>query len=145
MIHGYLNSFNIFVDTHNNIKIGDLGLSVLKNFSQMFTTFRDISAWSPPEIIQPEKRSSKPISYTKATTDVYSFGMLLWELITTEVPFNNETKKLKTYVVEEGLRPLIHEDINEELAHLIRVCWQKDPDKRANMKRVNERLQTISL
>lgn len=39
--------------------------------------------------------------------DVYSFGMILWELLYNIVPFDNDLKTAIKYVLEEDSRPMI--------------------------------------
>lgn len=58
-------------------------------------------------------------------TDVYSFGMLLWEIETECIPFEGVTKdEVKDMIVKQRLRPLIPKETQQELTTLIRRCWQ---------------------
>ena len=63
-------------------------------------------------------------------TDIYSFGMILWELLHGTVPFDNDMKTVVNYVVKEDLRPKILPHVPSSVASLIRQCWQADPSKR---------------
>lgn len=92
--------------------------------------------------------------------DSYSFGMLMWEVLYEKVPFEGEVKAAVEYVVDEDARPLIvtvatHEPessdnqneessamvLTEDLANIIRRCWQSDPTKRTSLGQVAKLLK----
>ncbi len=71
--------------------------------------------------------------------DVYSFGMILWELFTSQKPFEN-IWGVDYYekVVYGGLRPEISKKFpNNDLAKIIRECWDVDPQKRPTFQSVS--------
>ena len=77
--------------------------------------------------------------------DVYSFSMLMWEIIAWKRPFNN----IDSYVVDipeevcnNDLRETIPDDCQPKLAKLIRWGWQKNPDNRPTSAMVQEELIT---
>ena len=70
--------------------------------------------------------------------DVYSFGMLMWEILHQTVPFDGDLKACTQYVLKSDARPKINEmnvsaleqdpDAEEEyfsegLVEIIRLCW----------------------
>lgn len=75
-----------------------------------------------PEVIRHESYSSN--------ADVYSFGIVLWQLITREVPFATMTPVQTAYAVAEGHRPDIPSSTPEQLRHIIEACWDEDSQKR---------------
>lgn len=87
--------------------------------------------------------------------DVYSFGMLMWEVLYEKIPFDGELKEAIEYVVDEDARPLIltveNQDpesseqdgallLTEELAGIIRRCWHSDPAMRTSLVKVAKSL-----
>ncbi len=63
--------------------------------------------------------------------DVYSFSMVMWEIYHDTIPFDGDLPLCQKYVLEEDSRPMIETDsVDQEIAKLIRLCWQSNPEKR---------------
>ena len=63
--------------------------------------------------------------------DVYSFGIVLWELVTGNLPFANMTAVQAAFaVVNKGVRPAIPHDCLPALAEIMTRCWDANPDAR---------------
>lgn len=75
--------------------------------------------------------------------DVYSFGMLMWEVLHQTVPFDGDLSVCTEYVVNSESRPKIETlnetvrvtesgetesfgEVSDGLAEIIRLCWQTD-------------------
>lgn len=56
--------------------------------------------------------------------------MILWEMLHDAVPFDNDLKLAENYVVNEDARPKISDDVDIDVAKLIRLCWQNSPESR---------------
>lgn len=114
------------------VKLGDLELLPLIKYENMFGKYRNISVWSSPEVLKSPKKLLAPTTQM----DIYSYGMLLWELVHMALPFDNDLTMAIKYIIEEDCRPMIvSEDgglCDKEMAQLIRLCWQTTPEDRPN-------------
>ncbi|XP_035857975.1 ankyrin repeat and protein kinase domain-containing protein 1-like [Sander lucioperca] len=84
----------------------------------------------PPEAL----KSLKSYEPTRAF-DIYSFGILLWSIVTGKQPYENKEPILVMLRILEGDRPLL-DDIKgdteglRELTGLMKRCWDNDPERR---------------
>lgn len=75
--------------------------------------------------------SSVHLPYTPAS-DIYSFGMLIYEGVTGQAPFRNmyqDPKELATAVCK-GIRPKIPDSLPDHIVSLMEQCWKADPSER---------------
>uniref|UniRef100_A0A7N0TSM1 non-specific serine/threonine protein kinase n=1 Tax=Kalanchoe fedtschenkoi TaxID=63787 RepID=A0A7N0TSM1_KALFE len=82
VIHRDLKSSNLLVDRNWTVKVGDFGLSRLK----LETYFKTKSGKGTPQWMAPELIRNEP---SNEKSDVYSYGVILWELATDKVPWEN--------------------------------------------------------
>jgi mitogen-activated protein kinase kinase kinase 7 len=85
-----------------------------------------------------------PETYTGEFTeksDVYSYGMLVWELVARQKPYAGLNHKQKMRAVREGLRPVLPR--NCPLSGLISSCWNPEPEKRPTLSNVLTQLQQL--
>uniref|UniRef100_A0A7N9AQD9 Scaffold protein ILK n=1 Tax=Mastacembelus armatus TaxID=205130 RepID=A0A7N9AQD9_9TELE len=83
-------------------------------------------AWMAPEALQ-----KKPEDINRRSADMWSFAVLLWELVTREVPFADLSQmEIGMKVALEGLRPTIPPGISPHICKLMRLCMNEDPAKR---------------
>ena len=93
--------------------------------------------WMAPEVIQGLKSNE--------SCDVYSFGVLLWEMLTKEVPFKGmEGFQVAWMVVEKRQRPPIPDSAPEPIRNLIQSCWDHDPKKRMDVGSVLKILDQLN-
>ncbi|PKC01777.1 kinase-like protein, partial [Rhizophagus irregularis] len=71
--------------------------------------------------------------------DVYSLGMIMWELTTGCKPFSNvKHDHSLIYKILDGKRPKITKDTPECYANLMKSCWDPDPKKRPSIKEIRK-------
>jgi hypothetical protein len=62
--------------------------------------------------------------------DIWSFGMLMYEMVTGCIPFEGVATHKLVQSITEGKVPEVSAEIKPELAHLMQRCWDHEPDKR---------------
>jgi serine/threonine protein kinase len=79
-----------------------------------------------PEVLENDSYSEK--------ADVYSYGIVLWEILAREPPFASYTPfQIISKVVQDHERPplsKIAEDCPRELIVIMRACWEQNPQRR---------------
>ena len=120
VVHRDLKSANVLVGSDNHAKIADFGLSSYHEQAQtLVTNVISTPAYSSPEVIRGEGAIT-------ASADVFSFGVILWELLTGLSPWEGKTTVQIIFMSMQGtslaLPPQIRSD-NPELADLMDRCF----------------------
>ncbi|KAI0499860.1 hypothetical protein KFK09_018068 [Dendrobium nobile] len=137
IIHRDLKSSNLLVDKSWTVKVGDFGLSSLK-ISTVLTTKNGMGTpqWMAPEVLRGEYSSEK--------SDVFSFGVILWELMTESIPWNHLNAMQVVGVVGFMDQRLdIPQGIDPMVAAIISDCWASDPLQRPSFQDLVGRLSEI--
>ncbi|RLN12494.1 serine/threonine-protein kinase STY46 isoform X2 [Panicum miliaceum] len=119
------------------IKVADFGVARVKAESGVMTAETGTYRWMAPEVIEHKPYDSK--------ADVFSFGIVLWELLTGKIPYEFLTPlQAAIGVVQEGLRPVIPRGTNPKLAQLLEKCWQQNPINRPDFTEILQTLNEIA-
>ncbi|CAI2171385.1 14238_t:CDS:2 [Funneliformis geosporum] len=121
IIHRDFHSGNILTDKNREVAIGDLGLSKSAAEGEDDEIY-GIIPYVAPEVLQGQK-------YTEAS-DIYSFGMIMWEYMTGRRPFWDRAHDTELIIdICDGLRPPTIDIVAPEgYIELMKECW--DPDQK---------------
>ncbi|KDO28392.1 TKL/DRK protein kinase [Saprolegnia parasitica CBS 223.65] len=135
LIHRDMKSPNIMVDSHWVAKIGDFGLSRIKDETKTMTKCGS-PLWVAPEILQGHRFAEG--------CDIFSFGIIVWEVVSWSEPYPDmSSKDVMRNVAMNGLRPAIPESCPPDLGLLLGQCWRNEPDDRPSFAVILDRLTSM--
>ncbi|CAB4430342.1 unnamed protein product [Rhizophagus irregularis] len=139
IIHCNLNANNILVH-QKNIKLADFGLS--KNIDEEFEESSDSSklfAYVDPKFLNQEQNYE-----LNEKSDVYSVGVLMWQISNGHQPFNNEFADYDlAHNIIDGKRENDVKGTPIEYINLYRECWKYEHNERPNIHKVVSTLRAI--
>ncbi|KAL5773117.1 hypothetical protein ACOSQ2_013041 [Xanthoceras sorbifolium] len=120
-------------------KIGDLGLSKVKQHTLVSGGVRGTLPWMAPELL-----SGKSHMVTEKI-DVYSFGIVMWEVLTGDEPYADmHCASIIGGIVNNTLRPQIPTWCDPEWKSLMERCWASDPAERPSFSEISQRLRSMA-
>lgn len=144
LLHRDLKSPNVLLASHewnapSVAKIADFGLTgrAFTDFKAVAASERDVEnpTWLAPEVMRNETYSTP--------SDVYPYGVMLWELIARQHPYDEFKFAWTTDLeaaIKSGTRPTIPADCPPRYAQLIRSCWATDPKDRPSFRTILDSL-----
>ena len=138
IIHRDIKSSNIMITDDGKVKIMDFGLAKIRGYSQLTkegTTIGTIAYMSP------EQATGKEVDHR---TDIWSFGVVLYELLTKGLPFKGDFDEAVIYSIlneqpeqASGINPAVPVQLDK----IIQKCLKKDPKVR--YQNLNELLSDL--
>ncbi|KAK8308625.1 hypothetical protein V6Z11_D02G072600 [Gossypium hirsutum] len=137
IVHRDLKSSNLLVDKNWTVKVGDFGLSRLKHATFLTTkTGKGTPHWMAPEVLRNEPSDEK--------SDIYSFGVILWELATGKIPWENlNSIQVIGAVGFMNQRLEIPNYLDPLWASIIESCWLSDPQSRPTFLELMDKLRVL--
>ncbi|GAQ92026.1 Protein kinase superfamily protein [Klebsormidium nitens] len=140
IIHRDLKPSNVFIGGNGHAFLSDFGFArLLRPGDISMTRATGTFMYMAPEVIRSDKYDQR--------CDVYSFGVLLNEVLCGYPPFIEVRQapfQIAEAVVKAGIRPfLVKTDADPRVIDLIKMCWTQDPDGRPPMSHVTTTLREI--
>ncbi|MBA0773888.1 hypothetical protein Gotri_009141 [Gossypium trilobum] len=143
IVHFDLKSDNLLVnlrDPHRPIcKVGDLGLSKVKCQTLISGGVRGTLPWMAPELLNGSS------SLVSEKVDVFSFGIVMWELLTGEEPYADlHYGAIIGGIVSNTLRPQVPEGCDPEWRSLMERCWSSELPERPSFTEIANELRSMA-
>ncbi|XP_021340544.1 atrial natriuretic peptide receptor 1-like [Mizuhopecten yessoensis] len=143
-VHGNLNSSNCVIDGRFVLKITDFGLTRIRRLDNTVTA----QIWVAPEQLRlfPNRTASH-------SGDVYSFGIILFEILTRLEPYEDELEHITIadvlHKIKRGLdppfRPILPQTSEKsDLVNVMKECWNEDPKLRPSFHTLIRTIRKIS-
>uniref|UniRef100_A0A3Q3WE46 Mitogen-activated protein kinase kinase kinase 12 n=1 Tax=Mola mola TaxID=94237 RepID=A0A3Q3WE46_MOLML len=129
IIHRDLKSPNMLITHDDLVKISDFGTSKELSDKSTKMSFAGTVAWMAPEVIRNEPVSEK--------VDIWSFGVVLWEMLTGEIPYKDvDSSAIIWGVGNNSLQLPIPDSCPDGFKILLRQCWNCKPRNRPSFRQI---------
>lgn len=125
---------NAFASSQFRAKVSDFGLSAKKTVGATGTP-----AWMAPELLRNECSNT-------AASDVYSFGIILYEVFSRKEPYEGENLRNSLKEVADPLinkRPPVPSNMPSQLANIMEECISSNPDSRPSFEEIEMHIKRL--
>ncbi len=125
IVHRDIKPQNIIISREGKVKVTDFGIA--KSVSSNTNT---ADAMGSVHYTSPEQARG---GYSDAKSDIYSLGIVMYEMVTGRVPFDGETTVVVAvkHLQEDIVSPRVYaSEVPVSLEHIILKCTEKSPDRR---------------
>jgi len=147
-VHRDIKSNNVLLevdadlDRIKEIRLCDFGVSKTLSENVVASTFTGTDLWVAPEVF--DVHFGEATEYDEKC-DIWSFGMVLVEMVTLRPPYSGLSKQQATKNIRNGIPPDLNIDgviVDEEIQNLIWSCLKKNPKERLTAEEI---LDAVSL
>lgn len=136
IIHGDLKSANVLVDSKFRAKVADFG------FAGKSALGTGTPYWMAPELLRRESKNTP-------ATDVYSFGIILYEVYARREPYDDDdgsSKDILAQIADRAMqkRPPFPRNMTDSVRLLMKDCLGDDPTERPSFEEIDSRLKRIN-
>nr|ACG29736.1 protein kinase [Zea mays] len=136
IVHRDIKPENILFDGEFCAKVVDFGVACEEKYCNLLGDDPGTYRWMAPEMYKHKPYGRK--------VDVYSFGLVLWELVTGSLPYQDMTPLQAAFaVVNKNLRPAIPLSCPAALKLLIEQCWSWQPERRPEFQQIVSVLENL--
>lgn len=144
IVHRDLKSLNILLDEHLKAKISDFGLAKMKLLTAATTVHvkkkPGTTRWTAPELM---KANESVTLHDNQKSDIWSLGMIFWEIATRRLPFESITDDARVaYFISQGITPKIPVDTTQVFS-VIQKCWSLEPSDRSSASDIALQLEIL--
>ena len=130
ILHRNLCSKNILLNNQSQVFLSDYGFPFIK--ANTYQTAMGYPEYESPEVLEKSQNLTPAV-------DVYSFGILVWELFSRESPYTGlSPMQIKNSVIQTELRPSVPIDSPFVFQKLMNACWNTDPQARPSMEMITK-------
>ncbi|KAL6540810.1 hypothetical protein OROMI_024693 [Orobanche minor] len=123
----------VLTGDRKTVKLADFGLAREESLTEMMTAETGTYRWMAPDTVTLRHGEKKHYNHK---VDAYSFPIVLWELIHNKRPFEGMSNLQAAYAAAfKNVRPS-PDELQEDLARIVTLCWKEDPDSRSNFTQI---------
>ena len=126
LAHRDLKSANVLLfEKQDAMKVCDFGSARNLDGTATMTAMTGTLRWMAPEF------NNTASTKVNQRCDVFSYGMVLYEIFSHEVPFPDIKEAIDVIIsIRSGQRPSIPEEVPQYIKDLMQFCWKQDPHDR---------------
>uniref|UniRef100_A0A0A9DR12 Protein kinase domain-containing protein n=1 Tax=Arundo donax TaxID=35708 RepID=A0A0A9DR12_ARUDO len=138
VVHRDVKPENIIFDGEGCAKIVDFGIACEEAYCDPLANDTGTFRWMAPEMMKHKSYGRK--------VDVYSFGLILWEMFSGSIPYEDLNPFQAAFAVfDKNVRPVIPNSCPAPVRLLIEQCWTSHPEKRPEFWQIVEILEKFKM
>ncbi|XP_042509470.1 serine/threonine/tyrosine-protein kinase HT1-like [Macadamia integrifolia] len=141
IIHRDLKPSNLLLsENFEKLKLCDFGLAREESLTENMTAGSGTLRWMAPEMFGEGSLKRGDKVHYDHKVDVYSFSMILWEMLNNCIPFEGMGNFQAAYAAKQkAIRPSL-ENVPKGIATLLKMCWAADPSHRPEFIHITKAL-----